>query len=159
MMERNPVHKSNRRCCHSNSSRGCSAAALFHPWLGRRTGRQAVLKIDRFMGTAIVTCGRRAALSLHARQASSSPGAELQGSAQRELAAFYAAVSEMYGPEEATRAALDWIEALEKMDPVSGGTSLDWRQTTIAAAGCLASRVVNRSANRRRTDCPPSPAE
>jgi hypothetical protein len=56
----------------------------------------------------------------------------------------------MYGPEEATQAALDWIEALEKTDPVAGGRFLNWRLMTIAAAGGLASRVVNQSANRGR---------
>jgi hypothetical protein len=67
--------------------------------------------------------------------------------AQWELAAFYAAVSEMCGPEEATRAALDWIEALEKVDQVSGGSPSVWRPTTIAAAAGLASRVLNQTAD------------
>jgi len=95
---------------------------------------------------------RRTDLSLHSQQVSFSPDAESQGEAHRELAAFYEAVSEMYGAEEATRAASEWIEVLEKMDPASSGSPQDWRLTTIAAAGDLASRVVNRSFNRTRTD-------
>jgi len=98
-------------------------------------------------------CDNRAALSLPAQRISFSPDAELQGAAQRELAAFHAAVSEMYGPEEAAQAALDWIEALENTDPVADGSPPNWRLTTVAAAGGLASRVVNHSAGRRRTDC------
>jgi hypothetical protein len=104
-------------------------------------------------GVSIVMRDRDAAPSLHAQQVSSSPDAELQGSAQRELAAFYAAVSQMYGPEQATRAALDWIEALEKADPVAGGSPPSWRLTTIAAAGGLASRVVKPPANPTLTGC------
>jgi len=79
------------------------------------------------------------------------PDAELQEAAQRELAAFYAAVTEMYGPEEAMRAALGWIEKLERADQPVGGRPPDWREMTIAAAGGLASRVVNQSASRRQT--------
>jgi hypothetical protein len=96
---------------------------------------------------------KKAAPGLHVKQSSFSPDAALQGEAQRELAAFYAAVSEMYGPEEAMRAALDWIEALEKTDSISGGSLPDWRQATVAAASGLASRVVNQSADLGRTDC------
>jgi hypothetical protein len=94
---------------------------------------------------------RRATPSLHAQQISSSPGTELQTAAQRELAAFYTAVSGMYGSEEAKQAALDWIEELERADRPSGGLTPDWRQMTVAAAGGLASRVVGQSAARRRT--------
>ena len=98
-------------------------------------------------------CDRGAASSLHAQQVSPRPGTEIEAAAQRELAAFYEAVSEMYGPEEAMLAALDWIEALEKIAPVADGSPPDWRLMTIAAAGGLASRVLSQTADRRRTDC------
>lgn len=91
---------------------------------------------------------RNQAPSLLAQPASFSPHAEPLRTAESELAAFYAAVSEMYGPEEATQAALDWIQALENTDQVSGGSPSDWRPTTIAAARGLASRVVNRTNER-----------
>ena len=60
--------------------------------------------------------------------------------AERELASFRAAVAEEYGVVEATRAAQDWIEELEK----SGAAHrADWRAVTIAAASRLADRVAS----------------
>jgi hypothetical protein len=63
--------------------------------------------------------------------------------AERELAAFYTAVLKTHGPEEASTAARDWIEALETMGCAADGGPADWRSVTIAAASCLAARVTN----------------
>lgn len=61
-------------------------------------------------------------------------------SAERELASFRAAVAEEYGVIEATRAAQDWVEELEKSDAAERA---DWRSVTIAAASRLADRVAS----------------
>ena len=70
--------------------------------------------------------------------------------AERELAAFYTAVLQTYGPEEASTATRDWIESLEGMDCVAddeaGRGIAGWRAVTIAAASCLADRVTNAAA-------------
>jgi hypothetical protein len=104
-------------------------------------------------GASIVMRERRVALSLHAQQVPFSSDAETHAKADRELAAFYEAVSEMYGPEEAMRAALDWIEELARTDQPAGERSPSWRQTTIAAAGGVASRVLNQATNPGSTIC------
>jgi hypothetical protein len=67
---------------------------------------------------------------------------------ERELAAFYVTVSYMYGAEEARLAAEDWIEALERVDWPMDGALPNWRQATIVAADCLASRISNHPSNR-----------
>ena len=60
---------------------------------------------------------------------------------ERALAAFYAAVAKDHGPEEAGRAAREWIEELEN----TGSCQLaDWRSVTARAARRLAQRVVAR---------------
>ena len=68
--------------------------------------------------------------------------------AQSELAAFYGAVSVLYGPEAAMQAASDWVEELERSNRLGGGSQEDWRRMTIVAADNLASRVVDRRANQ-----------
>lgn len=60
---------------------------------------------------------------------------------ERALAAFHAAVGKDYGFEEATKAAEDWIEELEKVCP---DRHPDWRSLTARAAHRLALRVVER---------------
>jgi len=102
-------------------------------------------------GVSTVMRERRAVLNLHSRQVSSTSDAEIHAKAQRELAAFYWAVSAIYGPEEAMRAALDWIEELARIEKPASGPDPIWRQTTIAAAGGVASRVLNQSTNRSAT--------
>lgn len=63
--------------------------------------------------------------------------------AERELAAFHKAVLKMHGPEEAQRAADDWIRELEATD--ANEAPANWRRISVAAAGRLASRLVNSS--------------
>lgn len=60
--------------------------------------------------------------------------------AEMELAAFAAAVKELFGPEHAQRSVEDWIEELELMDWPAEEAIPDWRQVTIAAAARLAGR-------------------
>jgi hypothetical protein len=68
--------------------------------------------------------------------------ADLLRTAERELSAFYAAILRRYGPEEARRAAYDWIEEMETMDWTSDRVVPNWRHVSIVAADYLALRVV-----------------
>jgi hypothetical protein len=73
--------------------------------------------------------------------------AALLMTAEAELAAFYMAVVRRYGPEEARRAAYDWIEEMETMNWPSDAAGLNWRHVSIAAANCLSSRLIESSPN------------
>jgi hypothetical protein len=61
-------------------------------------------------------------------------------SAERELSAFVTAVHQLFGAEQAWRAADSWIEELERTDWPSEAPIIDWRKVTIAAAGRLGDR-------------------
>ena len=61
--------------------------------------------------------------------------------AERELSSFMAAVKELYGPEEASLSANDWLDESELMDSPPRSEIRDWRAVTIAASARLASRV------------------
>jgi hypothetical protein len=58
--------------------------------------------------------------------------------AERELSAFVTAVHQLFGAEQAWRAADGWIEELERADRPNEAPAIDWRKVTIAAAGRLA---------------------
>ena len=62
--------------------------------------------------------------------------------AERELAAFMSAVSELHGPEQAGIAAEDWICTFESTGEPFGFTTREWRKVTIAAASRLATRLI-----------------
>ena len=62
--------------------------------------------------------------------------------AERELGAFLSAVRDLYGPEQATISAEDWLDELESMDHVPGSATREWRWITIAAAARLARRLT-----------------
>ena len=81
------------------------------------------------------------------RQASAQLVADLSRTAERELAAFYTAVAGRYSPEEARRAAYDWIEEMETMDWPLDETVPNWRHVSIVTANCVASRVIESSQN------------
>jgi hypothetical protein len=81
------------------------------------------------------------------RQASAALVADLLSTAQRELSAFYTAILSKYGPEEARRAAYDWIEEVETMDWSVDGRLPKWRRVSIAAADSVASRVIEHPPN------------
>lgn len=68
--------------------------------------------------------------------------------AERELAAFIGAVTELFGPEQARLSADDWVEESELMDGPPRSTSRDWRAITIAASARLASRLIVAPARR-----------
>ena len=82
------------------------------------------------------------------QQASAARVADLLRTAERELAAFYTAVVGRYGPEEARRAAYDWIEEMETMDWPLVGAVPNWRRVSFAAANCVALRIIDHSPAR-----------
>ena len=67
--------------------------------------------------------------------------AKLMTMAERELGAFIGAVTELFGSEQATLAAEEWLDELLLMEALPGLTSRDWRLITIAASARLANRV------------------
>ncbi len=62
--------------------------------------------------------------------------------AERELASFVCAVTELFGPEQAQLAGNDWLEESDLMDITPRSAARDWRAVTVAAAGRLANRLV-----------------
>jgi len=77
--------------------------------------------------------------------------AELVVRAERELSAFFNAVAELFGPEQATLAAKDWLQQLEVMT-VLPGSPREWRALSTEASAKLAKRInANGFAASRRT--------
>lgn len=68
----------------------------------------------------------------------SSPCADLVALAERELAAFVGAVTELFGPEQARLAAEHWLDELISLPDLPGSSSGDWRAITLRAANTLA---------------------
>jgi len=62
--------------------------------------------------------------------------------AERELASFIGAVTELFGPEQARLSGDDWLEESESMDGPPRSTSRDWRAITVAASARLGSRLM-----------------
>jgi hypothetical protein len=84
-------------------------------------------------------CDKRSNSSLRDRRQSSLSDVEFYRAAERELASFYQTVLKMHGPEEAQRAAEQWIAELQ--EPAAALLS-DPRHATINAARALALRVA-----------------
>lgn len=63
--------------------------------------------------------------------------ADLMIMAERELAAFLGAVTELYGAEQAEVAAEVWLHELQAMNSLPGATTGDWRAVTVAALSRL----------------------
>jgi hypothetical protein len=61
--------------------------------------------------------------------------------AERELSSFIAAVTELYGPEQARLSRKDWLGELERMDILPLSANRQWRAVTIAASARLADRL------------------
>lgn len=61
--------------------------------------------------------------------------------AERELAAFFTAVAELFGSEQARLSLEDWLEELQSLDRLPGLRNCDWRQVTVAVLSRLAARV------------------
>jgi hypothetical protein len=77
--------------------------------------------------------------------------AQLLASAERELSAFFRAVNQLFGAEQARKAAKNWIKELERMDWRSGPSVTGWRKVTIAAASLV------RRGKGQVSRTPPSP--
>ena len=93
-------------------------------------------------------CDRKASSIVHTQQALVERVAELMTTAETELAAFYEAVFRRYSLKEARKAAQDWIEELERMNWPADPALPNWRHVTIAAAECLALRIIDHSPSR-----------
>jgi hypothetical protein len=93
-------------------------------------------------------CDKKTSSMVHAQQAPVERVAELMTTAETELASFYEAVFRQYGLKEAKTAAQDWIEALGTMDWPADWALPNWRHVTIAAADCLALRIIDHSPGR-----------
>lgn len=61
--------------------------------------------------------------------------------AERELSSFMAAVSELYGPEQARISAEDWLDESDLMGSPPRSELRNWRAVTISASARLAKRV------------------
>jgi hypothetical protein len=61
-------------------------------------------------------------------------------SAEKELSAFFAAVHQLFGAEQAQQAAENWIQELQDLDWSSEASVIDWRRVTIAAAARFVGR-------------------
>jgi hypothetical protein len=61
-------------------------------------------------------------------------------SAEQELAAFFNAVKQLFGSEQAELSAKDWLDELAGIDGLPSSTR-DWRLVTVRASARLATRV------------------
>jgi hypothetical protein len=93
-------------------------------------------------------CDKKISSVVHPQHAPVERVAELLTGAERELAALYDTVFRRYGLKEARKAAQDWIEELETMDWPVDSALPNWRHVTIAAADCLALRIIDHSPSR-----------
>ncbi len=65
---------------------------------------------------------------------------DLTTMAERELSAFFGAVTELFGSEQAELSAEDWLHELVETDRVPASTT-EWRLITAKVSTRLASRV------------------
>lgn len=72
--------------------------------------------------------------------------------AERELAAFVGAITELYGAEQAELSADVWLDELESMNSLPGPASRDWRAVTVVAL----SRIANRLSDTKVSSIPSS---
>jgi len=68
--------------------------------------------------------------------------AELITLAERELAAFASAVTELFGPEQASLSTAEWIDGLESLHWSASPVVSDFRRITTAASAKLAYRKL-----------------
>jgi len=61
--------------------------------------------------------------------------------AERELSSFIAAVTKLFGVEQAKLSTKDWLDESELMDSPPRSENRNWRAVTIAASARLANRV------------------
>jgi hypothetical protein len=69
------------------------------------------------------------------------PCPDLMTMAERELSAFFNAVTQLFGSEQAELSAEDWLQELNKSD-VLGASTRDWRLITAKVSTRLAGRVI-----------------
>jgi hypothetical protein len=122
----------------------------------RRASGLITLLIGEMMGTAIDT--RRLALRtnmgtrMNGRESFFDLVCERQiHLAERELGSFVAAVTEMYGPEQARLSAEDWLDEADLRNNARRFEIRDWRSVTIAASARLASRVAMTASTMERS--------
>jgi hypothetical protein len=72
------------------------------------------------------------------------PACSDQTMAERELAAFFSAVTELFGPEQAVLSAEDWLHELVARNCLPTSTR-DWRRITVEASAQHASRANARA--------------
>jgi hypothetical protein len=68
--------------------------------------------------------------------------------AERELAAFIKAVTELYGAEQATLSTEIWLNELEIMKRLPGPASCDWLAITISSLARFASPMTDTKISR-----------
>ena len=83
------------------------------------------------------------------RPLSAETDAEQLQCANRELAAFLGAVTKLYGTEQASFSAEDWLNEAQQMDSSPSSAARDWRAVTIAASARLASRLIGAEHQKR----------
>ena len=93
-------------------------------------------------------CNKKTSSIVYAQQAPVERVAEFMTTAETELAAFYEAAFRQYGLKEARNAAQDCIDELGTMDWPADWALPNWRHVTIAAADCLALRIIDDSPGR-----------
>jgi hypothetical protein len=71
---------------------------------------------------------------------SDSPCPELMTMAERELSAFFNAINQLFGPEQAELSAEDWMQELIYIDGLPT-SAREWRSITAKASTRLADRV------------------
>ena len=69
-----------------------------------------------------------------------SPCPDLMAMAERELAAFFNAITQLFGSEQAEISAEDWLQELIETDGLPASTR-EWRLITAKVSTRLASRV------------------
>jgi hypothetical protein len=79
-------------------------------------------------------------LCVDERPINRNPACSDQTMAERELAAFFSAVTELFGSEQARLSAEDWLHELAAMNSLPASTR-DWRRITVEAAKRLARRA------------------
>jgi hypothetical protein len=79
---------------------------------------------------------------------SNSPCDDLMTMAERELSAFFNAIAQLFGPEQAEISAKDWLRELIEIDGLPASTR-EWRLITTKVSTRLASEV---SASSRLTE-------
>lgn len=77
---------------------------------------------------------------------------DLMTMAERELSAFFTAVTELFGSEQAQASAEDWLDELMASNDLPASTR-QWRTLTVTAAARLASRVNASTYQNGRLAC------